>query len=166
MTKEPAAAPDQRHLRSWRRFAGIVVLFALLGPLLGVVIAAPLGLGDVFELLQFGDVHPFKGMAFVVVLGIVMAFAVGWFQGAAIGLVMALWYRRTGTIPLFLAALCGLAALTIPLGLGLPDFGGKEPMRVDTPAEYAVFVAAHVFPSLTCAALARRLLALNSPDGG
>lgn len=158
MATGPNPEPDRRYRCSWRRFAGIVALFAGLGPLLGIVIAAPLAFGDVFELLRFGRADPLKGLIFVVFLGIVVGFAAGWIQGIVVGLVMALWYRRTGAIPLVLAALCGLAALAVPLGLGLPDFGGKEPLRVETPAQYTILVAAHIVAATACAALARRML--------
>lgn len=135
----------------------MVALFAVLGPLVGIVVAAPLGLGDVLEFVRFARSDPLKGLIFILFFGIVVAFACGWLQGILVGLVMALWFRRTGTVPLVLAALCGLAALVVPLGLGLPDFGGKEPMRVETPAEYAFLVTAHILAAIACAALARRL---------
>lgn len=157
MTTEPMAEADRRHRRCWRRFAGIVALFAVLGPLVGIVIVAPLGLGDLLEFVRFMPSGSLKGLIFVVVVGIYMAFACGWLQGILVGLAMALWYRRTGTVPLVLAALCGLVALAVPLGLGLPDFGGKDPLRVETPAEYAFVIAAHLLAAIACAALARRL---------
>ena len=146
---------DPRHRRSWTRFAGIVALFALLGPLIGAIIPVMLGFGEVPDLMRIGSA--FKAFGFILAFGLVIAYAFGALQGLVTGLVMGFWYRRTGAIPYWGAALCALAALGLRLGIvGLPHFGGREPLSLDE-NDYPWLVLGHLMAVLACAWLARRL---------
>ena len=153
MVAEPGQ--DRRHHRSWKRFAGIVALFALMGPLIGAIIPFFLSLGELPDLMQIGSAT--KAFGFILAFAVVIAYALGAPQALLTGLVTAFWYRRTGAISLWGASLCALAALGLRLGIvGLPHFGGREPLSLDT-VDYLWLVLGHLMAALACAWLARRL---------
>lgn len=129
MAAEPGQ--DRRDHRSWKRFAGIVALFALMGPFIGAIIPVMLGFGELQQLMQIGS--PLKAFGFIFAFGVVIAYVLGAPQALVTGLVMGFWHRRTGAISYWGAALCALAALGLRLGIvGLPHFGGREPLSLDT----------------------------------
>jgi hypothetical protein len=153
MAAEPGQ--DRRHHRSWKRFAGIVALFALMGPFIGAIIPVMLSLGELPELMQIGS--PLKAFGFIFAFGVVIAYVLGAPQALVTGLVMGFWHRRTGAISYWGAALCALAALGLRLGIvGLPHFGGREPLSLDTD-DYLWLALGHLMAVLACAWLARRL---------
>jgi hypothetical protein len=153
MAAEPGQ--DRRHHRSWKRFAGIVALFALMGPFIGAIIPVMLSLGELPELMQIGS--PLKAFGFIFAFGVVIAYVLGAPQALVTGLVMGFWHRRTGAFSYWGAALCALAALGLRLGIvGLPHFGGREPLSLDTD-DYLWLALGHLMAVLACAWLARRL---------
>lgn len=153
MAAEPGQ--DRRHHRSWKRFAGIVALFALMGPFIGAIIPVMLSLGELPELMQIGS--PLKAFGFIFAFGVVIAYVLGAPQALVTGLVMGFWHRRTGAISYWGAALCALAALGLRLGIvGLPNFGGREPLSLDTD-DYLWLALGHLMAVLACAWLAHRL---------
>ena len=153
MAAEPGQ--DRRHHRSWKRFAGIVALFALMGPFIGAIIPVMLSFGELPELMQIGS--PLKAFGFIFAFGVVIAYVLGAPQALVTGLVMGFWHRRTGAISYWGAALCALAALGLRLGIvGLPHFGGREPLSLDTD-DYLWLALGHLMAVLACAWLARRL---------
>ncbi|WP_148378250.1 hypothetical protein [Maritimibacter fusiformis] len=132
-----------------------MALFALMGPFIGAIIPVMLSLGELPELMQIGS--PLKAFGFILAFGVVIAYVLGAPQALLTGLVMGFWYRRTGAISLWGAALCALAALGLRLGIvGLPHFGGREPLSLDTDG-YLWLVLGHLMAALACAWLARRL---------
>lgn len=96
MATEPIPGPDQWHQPSWKRFAGIVALFALMGPLIGAIIPIMLSFGELPELMQIGS--PLKAFGFIFAFGVIIAYVLGAPQALVTGLVMGFWYRRTGAI--------------------------------------------------------------------
>ena len=161
MVAEPGQ--DRRHHRSWKRFACIVALFALLGPLIGAIIPVMLSFGELPYLMRIGS--SLKAFGFILAFGLVIAYALGALQALVTGLVMGFWYRRTGAISFWGAALCALAALGLRLGIvGLPHVGGREPLSLDRD-DYLWLVLGHLMAVLACAWLARRLFVPVSSSG-
>lgn len=155
MATEPIPGPDQWHQPSWKRFAGIVALFALMGPLIGAIIPIMLSFGELPELMQIGS--PLKAFGFIFAFGMVIAYVLGAPQALVTGLVMGFWYRRTGAISYWGAVLCALAALGLRLGImGPPHFGGREPLSPDN-HDYLWLALGHLMAALACAWLARRM---------
>lgn len=155
MATQPIPGPDQWHQPSWKRFAGIVALFALIGPLIGAIIPIMLSFGELPELMHIGS--PLKAFGFILGFGLVIAYALGFPQALVTGLVMGFWYRRTGAISYRGAVLCALAALGLRLGImGPPHFGGREPLSLDN-HDYLWMVLGHLMAVLVCAWAARQL---------
>lgn len=153
---EALSTPERtpRGHRSWKRFAGIVLLFAVLGPFIGAIIPVMLSFGELPYLTQIGSAS--KAWGFILALGLFVSFSLGGPQALATGLVMAFWYRRTGVISLWGAPLCALTVLGLRLAtVGMPHFGRQTPLPFEA-SDHFWLVTGHLAVALACAALARR----------
>lgn len=154
-TSNPATTPN-----SWRRFAGIMAIFVLLGP-----VAGALGVNILFALMAVGQEIMTQGFNLSEVLrlligGIVVgtivsaivAYSFGIFSAVGVGLTVALGDRRNlgvswklGLIAaiLFWVLLSGVASTFVP-AQGLQ-------------AWIAALLIGHVLAALVCIGLARKI---------
>lgn len=157
-------APDTPPRQTWGRFAGILALFALVGPFLGAVGAVLMfvAMAVVTDLMQ-GRLDNLaglmgRGLLTTLVAGLPIAYSFGAVSSVAVGLVVALrdrwrggitWRAGLGSAVAMWALMAGLAALVIPADGFLLWLAG-------------LFVA-HVVAAGLCTWLARRILGCRPP---
>lgn len=155
---DAVAARGRPHLPTWARFAGIVALYALPGPLIGAI-----GVNGLFTLhavgvaLANGDVGDvarlfWGGLVIGTIISALIAYAFGIVSATGVGLIVAIRDRRRGGISwkaaLFAALafwlLTSLAALSVVPPDGLLQWVGA-------------LLAGHVLAAIFCTWAARRL---------
>ena len=144
--------------QSWGRFAGIVAIYALLGPLVGAIGVTGLftvyAVGVEIAIGNFDDIARrfVGGMLVGTIVSGIIAYAFGIVSAAGVGLVVALRDRRKGGISWkvsFVAALAfwlltSLAATAVVPPQGLVQWIGA-------------LLAAHVLATAACTWIARRI---------
>ncbi len=155
---EAVAGQGRPHLHSWKRFAGIIALYGLLGPLIGAI-----GVNGLFTVYvvgvevtngKFGDIARlfWGGIVVGTIVSGIIAYTFGIVSAAGVGLVAALRDRRKGGIAwrvALLAALAfwlltSLAATAVVPPQGLVQWIGA-------------LLAAHVLAAAVCTWIARRI---------
>ncbi|MFB9151275.1 hypothetical protein [Roseovarius ramblicola] len=104
MHDDPATSAPPPSRQGWRRFAGLVALYAVLGPLLGAVCVVLLfvALSVITEVAQgrFEAIGALlgRGLLLTLVAGLPIAYSFGAVSSVAVGLIVALSDRRDGGI--------------------------------------------------------------------
>lgn len=154
---QTVAGQPRPRSQSWGRFAGIVAIYALLGPLVGAI-----GVNGLFTVYavgveiangNFGDIARlfWGGIVVGTIVSAIIAYTFGIVSAAGVGLVVALRDRRKGGISWkasFVAALAfwlltSLAATAVVPPQGLVQWIGA-------------LLAAHVLAAAVCTWIARR----------
>ncbi len=158
MPHDPANTAPTPPRQGWPRFAGIVALYAVLGPLLGAVgvVVLFVALSVVTEVAQgrFEAIGPLlgRGVLLTLVAGLPIAYSFGAVSSVAVGLIVALRDRHGGGIS-WRAALGG--------AVGLWAFVAVLAVLVVPPDGFLMWLvglfAAHVVAAALCTWLARRV---------
>ncbi|MFT4955423.1 MAG: hypothetical protein ACI8U3_001811 [Brevundimonas sp.] len=159
MSQTNAVTHEGRPLaRSWRRFAGIVALYAVPGPLMGA-----LGLNALLAVLavtveisrgNFDDLARLLvgGMVVGTIISAIIAYAFGMVSAAGVGLMVAIRDRRRGGISWrtsLIAALVFWGMMSLAGAVVIPPPGLAQWI--------GALLAAHALAAVACTWLARRL---------
>ena len=155
---DAVAAHGRPRLPSWTRFAGIVALYVLLGPLMGAV-----GVTGLFTVYAVGveiangnfvDIARrfVGGMVGGTIFSVIIAYAYGIVSAAGVGLVVAFRDRRKGGIS-WKASL--VAALAFWLLMSLAATAVVPPQGLVQ--WIGALLAAHVLAAAVCTWIARRI---------
>ncbi len=153
-----ATDPTRPRGRSWGRFAGIVALYAVFGPLMGALgvnaLLAVLAAATEVSRGNFDDIARLLigGMVVGTIISAIIAYVFGMVSAAGVGLMVAIRDRREGRITwraALIAALAfwglmSLAALLIVPPQGLAQWIGA-------------LLAAHLLATVVCTWIARRI---------
>lgn len=143
---------------SWRRLgdlALIMLVFVLVGPLVGLVVTA-LGIGSALAVGN-GDLSGGGGItAFLLLYGFLFAHFVGVVPAIVSGLLVCAWAYSRGRVPIAVGALAGLASFALLNG---SKFGPTPDPVGATSSEFtmmAVVGGAHILAAVVCTRLTRR----------
>jgi len=158
ITQQPLTADrPEAQSPSWGRFAGIVALYALVGPFIGA-----LGVNILFTIMaiagevargNFDDLGRLLvgGMVIGMIFSTILAYALGSVSAIAVGLAVAVGDRREGAISLrraLVAAFVFWLATTAIIVFAPPDG------RVQW---ISAMLVAHLFAAAVCTWVARRI---------
>lgn len=143
---------------SWGRFAGIVALYGLLGPLVGAVgvsgLFTVLAIGGEVAKGDFGDIGRLLvgGMVVGTIVSLIIAYAFGIASALAVGLAVAYRDRRDGGISWRVALMSSLVVwlLTAAASTTVVPPGGRLQW-------IGALLIAHLLAAAICTWIARRL---------
>lgn len=156
-------ASDPQHRPSPRRFAGIVAVFALLGPPFGALAFMLLLLGVSLVSGGQGDTGIARLIAGTLLLGVVFAlplsYLVGGLPALVLGLCAALWDAGNREISVRFCLCVGLVlgALAVSRSASLSGASGGEGFAV------IALLLAHLVGAGACGAVARSLFGPTKP---
>lgn len=144
--------------RSWARFAGIVVLYAVVGPLMGALglnaLLAVLAVAAEISRGNFDDIARLLvgGMVVGTIISAIIAYAFGMVSAAGVGLMVAIRDRRRGGISwrtALIAALVFWALMSLAGAVVVPPQGLAQWI--------GALLAAHLLATAACTWIARRI---------
>ena len=159
MSQTDAVTADSRPpARSWGRFAGIVALYAIVGPLMGALglnaLLAVLAVAEEVSRGNFDDIARLLvgGMVVGTIISAIIAYAFGIVSAAGVGLMVALRDRRRGGISwrtALIAALAFWGLMSLAAAVVVPPQGLAQWI--------AALLAAHLLAAAACTWIARRI---------
>lgn len=144
--------------RSWGRFVGIVVLYAVVGPLMGALgvnaLLAVLAVAAEVSRGNFDDIARLLvgGMVVGTIISAIIAYSFGIVSAAGVGLVVAVRDRRPGGVSwrtALIAALVFWALMSLAAAFVVPPQGLAQWI--------GALLAAHVLAAAACTWIARRI---------
>jgi hypothetical protein len=145
------------HPSPWR-LAGIVSLYALLGPLVGALavngVATLASVGTALAEGEPADIARrfWGGLGVGSLLSMILAYAVGIASALGVGLAVAVSAWRSGIISLRIAAVAALVCCALTIMATIPQFSPP-----DTARWVVALMAGHGIAVAVCTGLARRL---------